>query len=265
MYRLLRIDDSHLVKRRIDDSHLVKSRDKAETPGSGQQQGQARPGKRGTPGLDAMAGRQHHDSPSPADTADIAHIAPPTSRPVRRPGPWLSRFHSDATAVERNTPPTVAEEEEEEGQEDIADSFRRSGTGLGIAAAAPGAVPHTARRVSIQTMPRRADGPGPKSPPTNNPGVFSPPGSADPFLGGFPRDSSPDTTPDLRRDRSSPHVRTFDQFRRGLSETLRQSSTSVNDYEQYLETSDTHRLGAAPSIKSAYESMAPHSMLGSLC
>ncbi|CAO2651092.1 Nn.00g093890.m01.CDS01 [Neocucurbitaria sp. VM-36] len=176
----------------------------------------------------------------------FTHISPPTSPPASRPS--YSRFQSDATAVERNTPSTIVEDEEE----DVADSFRRqNGSGLGIAA--PDVPVQTARRVSIQTIPRKSIGPGPKSPPTKSPGALSPPDSADPFFGGFPKDSSSENTPDLRRDRLSPDVGTFEEFRRGVLKNARQSSTSVDDYQHYLEDSDTQRLRGAPSIKSAYE------------
>ncbi|KAJ4368921.1 hypothetical protein N0V83_006003 [Neocucurbitaria cava] len=154
----------------------------------------------------------------------FTHISPPTSPPAARPN--FSRFQSDATVVERNTPSTVIEDEEEE---DIADSFQqRSGNGLGIAS--PGVRMQTARRVSIQTIPRKSFGPGPKSPPTKSPGALSPPGSADPFFGGSPKDSSTENTPDLRRDRLSPDVGTFEEFRRGVLKNPRQSSTSGPRY-----------------------------------
>ncbi|KAF1852112.1 uncharacterized protein K460DRAFT_373966 [Cucurbitaria berberidis CBS 394.84] len=177
----------------------------------------------------------------------ITHISPPTSPPASRPS--YSRFQSDATAVERNTPSIVHEEDEEEH---VADSFlRQSSSGLGIAAV--GAPAQTARRVSIQSIPRKSIGPGPRSPPIRSPGTFSPPGSADPFFGSFLKDSSNENTPDLRRERSSPDVGTFEEFRRGVLKNGRQSSASVNEYQHYLENPDTERLRGAPSIKSAYE------------
>lgn len=143
---------------------------------------------------------------------------------------------------------------EEDEEQDIADSFRRrSGSGLGIAA--PGSTPQipTGRRVSIQAIPRKSVGHGPKSPPIKSPNTLSPPGSADPFFGGFPRDSSTENTPDLRRERSSPDVGTFEDFQRGILKNARQSSTSVNEYQAYLHSTETERLRGAPSIKSAYE------------
>lgn len=183
----------------------------------------------------------------------ITHISPPTSPPVSRPG--YSRFQSDATAVERNTPSTVAEEDEE-GEEDVADSFRRqSGSGLGIAA--PHASAQTARRVNIQSFPRNSVNTDPKSPPVKSPGTLSPPGSSGPCFGAFPIDSSTENTPDLRRERLSPDVGTFEEFRRGVLKN-RRSNTSVDDYQNYLENPDTERLRGAPSIRSAYESTFLH-------
>lgn len=180
----------------------------------------------------------------------FTHISPPTSPPVSRPG--FSRLASDATAVDQNTiaNPTIA------GAEDdyVSEHFRsQSGSGLGIGATY--ATAQTARRVSIQPAPQRGFGPGPKSPPVKSPDAFSPPGSADPFSNNFPRDSSAENTPDLRRERFSPgsNVGTFEEFRRGVLKNGRQSTTSVNDYQEYLHNSDTERLRGAPSIKSAYE------------
>jgi hypothetical protein len=171
-----------------------------------------------------------------------------TSPSASRPN--YARFHSDTTAINRNTPSTVHEDEEEG---DTVDNLPRDkARGLGIAT--PGAITQTARRVSIQTIPHRAVGPGPKSPPTKNPGNFSPPDSADPFFGGFPK-SSTESTPDLRRERASPDVGNYEDFRHGILKNGKQSSTSVNEYETYIHASDTDNLrgGAAPSIKSAYE------------
>jgi len=195
----------------------------------------------------ALPGLHFTDS---SHSLGFTHISPPTSPPASRPG--FSRLQSDATAVERNTPSTIHEDDEEG---DVADTFRgRSGNGLGIAASSVPAA-QTARRVSIQAVPRRAVGPGPKSPPVKSPGTLSPPSSANPFADNFPRDSSNENTPDLRRERFSPRddVGTFEEFRRGVLKNARQSNTSVNDYQQYLHHSDTDRLHGAPSIKSAYE------------
>jgi hypothetical protein len=178
------------------------------------------------------------------DSHSLGLTSPTASRPN------YARFHSDTTAIDRNTPSTVNEDDEEE---DIMDSLRRDKvSGLGIEA--PGATSQTARRVSIQTIPRRAVGPGPKSPPTKSPGAFSLPGSADPFFGGFPK-SSAESTPDLRRERASPDVGNYEEFRHGILKNGKQSSTSVNEYETYIHASDTDNLrgAAAPSIKSAYE------------
>jgi hypothetical protein len=193
----------------------------------------------------ALPGLHFTDS---SHSLGISHISPPTSPPASRPG--FSRLQSDTTAVERNTPSTIHEDDEEG---DVANTFRgRSGSGLGIATGGPAA--QTARRVSIQAIPRRAVGPGPKSPHVKSPGTLSPPGSASPFIDNFTRDSSNENTPDLRRERFSPRddVGTFEDFRRGVLKKSR-SSTSVNDYQQYIHTSDTDRLQYTPSIKSAYD------------
>jgi hypothetical protein len=179
----------------------------------------------------------------------FTHVSPPTSPPASRPG--FASLPSDATVAERHTPSTI-DEGDEDG--DVVDSFHGlDGGGLGIAASA--ATAHTARRVSIQAIPRRSHGPGPKSPPIRSPGIMSPPGSANPFADSFPRDSSTENTPDLRRERFSPRddVGTFEDFRRGVLKNAQHSQTSLNDYQQYIHTSDTERLRGAPSIKSAYE------------
>ncbi|KAI4702408.1 hypothetical protein J4E81_002771 [Alternaria sp. BMP 2799] len=186
-----------------------------------------------------------------------SHTLGLTTPPPARP--HYARLQSDTTAVGRNTPSIVQEEDEEE---DIADGFQRGkDNGLGIATS-PVATTQTARRVSIQPIPRRAVGPGPKSPPTKSPGAFSPLGSADPYFGGFPK-SSNESTPDLRRDRfspdvgrASPDVGTYEEFRHGILKNAKQSNSSINEYETYIHSADTDGLrggGAAPSIKSAYE------------
>ncbi|KAH7090439.1 hypothetical protein FB567DRAFT_291625 [Paraphoma chrysanthemicola] len=192
----------------------------------------------------ALSGLQFTDNPQ---TRGFTHIAPPTSPPVSRTE--FSSFQSDATAVD-----TIYEEHEEG---DVAHSFhRQSGGGLGIA---PSYMPvQTARSVSIQSIPGRSAGPGVQSSPVRSPGMLSPPGSANPFADTFPRDSSTENTPDLRRDRYSPRedVGTFEDFRRGILKNARQSNASVDDYQQYIHDSDTSRLHGAPSIrsaKSAYE------------
>lgn len=181
----------------------------------------------------------------------FSHIAPPASPPAARPS--YARFQSDATAVERNTPSTVLEEEEDEAY--VADTFRGQGAG-GLGIASPVTSAQQSRRVSIQAIPRKAVGPGPRSPPVRSPNALSPPGSADPFFGGFQKDSSAENTPDLRRERVSPEVGTFEEFQRGILKNARQTTSGVNDdYQHYLATADsTDRLGGAPSIKSAYES-----------
>lgn len=178
----------------------------------------------------------------------FTHISPPTSPPASRPG--FSRLQSDTTAVERNTPSTI-HEDDEEGH--VAAAFKgRSGSGLGIETS--GAPVQTARRVSIQAIPRRAVGHDQRSSPIKSPNTLSPPGSASPFADHFVRDSSNENTPDLRRERISPRddVGTFEEFRRGILKKA-QSSTSINDYQQYIHTTDTERLRGAPSMKSAYE------------
>jgi len=172
--------------------------------------------------------------------------------------PNFTRYQSDTTAVGRNTPSIVQEEDEEDH---VADSFR-TGKDNGLGIAASGVTPQTARRVSIQPFARRAVGPGPKSPPTKSPGAVSSPGLADPYFGSFPR-VSVESTPDLRRERfspevgrGSPDVGTYEEFRHGILKNAKRSNTSINDYENYIQSSDTERLrggGAAPSIKSAYE------------
>jgi hypothetical protein len=88
-----------------------------------------------------------------------------------------------------------------------------------------------------------------------SPDILSPPGSSNPFADSFPRDSSAENTPDLRRDRFSPgdDVGTFEDFRRGVLKNARQSTLSINDYQQYIHNPDTERLRGAPSIKSAYD------------
>ncbi|PWO28349.1 hypothetical protein A1F97_03748 [Pyrenophora tritici-repentis] len=181
------------------------------------------------------------------------HVSSPSSGRAS-----FTKYQSDITAVGRNTPSIVPEEEEEEH---IADSFR-SGKDSGLGIAASGAIPQTARRVSIQPFARRVSGPGPKSPPTKSPGAISSPGSTDPYFGSFPR-SSVESTPDLRRERfspdvgrGSPDIGTYEEFRHGILKNAKRSNTSINEYENYIHTSDTDRLqggGAAPSIKSAYE------------
>lgn len=170
-------------------------------------------------------------------------VSPHTSPPQPRPG--YTRLQSDTTAVGRNTPYTVLEEEEE----DIADSLRRHPTsGLGIASPAS---PPT-RRVSIQTIPRRPVASGPKSPPVRSPSTLSPPGTGNPLLSGFPQ--SAENTPDLSRERFSPDGGSYDDYRPGILKNNRSNTSLDNDYQRYLQSADTDRLRrGAPSIKSAYE------------
>jgi hypothetical protein len=188
-----------------------------------------------------------------AQSLGFTHISPPTSPQATRPG--FSRLQSDATAVERTSAPSPIHEEDED---DVVDSFNgRRGSGLGIQTTV--ATAQTARRVSIQSVPR-AGGPGLKSPglrsPTiKSPATLSPPGSSNPFADYFTRDSSNENTPDLRRERFSPgdDVGTFEDFRRGILKRPNQSTPSLNDYQHFINNQDTERLRGAPSIKSAYD------------
>lgn len=170
-----------------------------------------------------------------------AHLPPPASTPS-------TSFQSDSTAVERNSPNSALGQEE---GEDVANSFNQpSGSGLGIAAADVG--PRVVKRVSIQAIPRRAVGLSPvSSPPAPSPGTLSPPDSSEPFFGGFVADSG-DNTPDLRRERSSPQIGTFEEFRRGILKPSGQCSTTIDERDEYSHASDTAGLSNAPSIKSAY-------------
>jgi hypothetical protein len=172
----------------------------------------------------------------------IPQVSPPSSPRFSRPG--YTRLQSDATATERNTPPTVPEEDEQEV--DIADSLRRrTSSGLGIVSP----ISPPSRRVSVQTIPRRPLHAGPKSPSvTFSPATLSPPGTGNPLLGGFP------STPDLTRGGYSPDGGSYDEYRPGILKNTKSSTSLDNDYQQYLHSSDTDRLRrGAPSIKSAYE------------
>lgn len=175
--------------------------------------------------------------------------SPPTSSTALRPS--ITTFHSDVTAVERETHSTVTEEDED--QTNISDDSRRhsgSGSGLGIAhKGARNDVSQPARRISAQSIARK---PIRQSSPTKSPGILSPPTSADAFFGGFPKDS-PDTTPDLRQERSKLN---YEDSRREVLENARHSSTSLNDYEQYLDGTGAQRVNGAPSV-TAYESTSP--------
>lgn len=198
-----------------------------------------------TPALPGLGFAQ--DSQSPGFT----HISPPTSPPAFRTG--FPSLQNDSTALDRTTPSTIREEDE---GGDVADSFHRpTGSGLGIEQTGVAPQYGTGRRVSIQSIPRRAGVSATRSPPVNSPATFSPPGSANPFADSFPRDSSGENTPDLRRDRFSPRddVGTFEEFRRGVLKNARQSSGSVNEYQRYIHTGDTERLRGTSSIKSAYD------------
>ncbi|KAF2190858.1 hypothetical protein K469DRAFT_721788 [Zopfia rhizophila CBS 207.26] len=178
-------------------------------------------------------------------------VSPPSSPPKSRLG--YSRLLSDNSVLDRNTQETLREEEED----NISDTFGRKESGLGIAS--PGSPPTQSKRVSIQTIPRVPI--GAKSSPIKSPSIGSPPGTGDPLFGGFPRDSSAGSTPDLRRERFSPRdeVGDYEAFKRGvLKKNTRSSEGSLRggaDYQQYLHSPDTERLrkGGAPSIRSAYE------------
>ncbi|KAF2105535.1 hypothetical protein BDV96DRAFT_360162 [Lophiotrema nucula] len=217
-----------------------------------------------------------HESSDLSDTANISHalpslgftpqshslqfhtppnVSPPSSPPrtsYSRPG--YSRLGSDATAVERRN--VSGETLHEVEEEDISESFRaRSGSGLGIAS--PVSPPANTRRVSIQTIPRVPI--GNRNSPIKSPNTLSPPGTGNPLLGGFPRDS-PRSTPDLRRERYSPRdePESYEEFRSGILKKSRSSDGSLRDgadYQRYIHNEDTERLRkGAPSIKSAYES-----------
>jgi hypothetical protein len=144
------------------------------------------------------------------------HEAPDSPHNAALPSrPGYARLSSDATAVERNTPPTIAENDE-------------SANGLGIVAAgAP-----SARAPDI---------------------TLSPPVATDPLFTKSPY-VSVDNTPDLSHERGGfgNDVGSYDDFRRAVfNHTEPHASTS--DFQHYLHTSDAERVRGAPSIKSAYE------------
>jgi hypothetical protein len=176
-------------------------------------------------------------------------VSPPTS-PPRASRPGYSRLQSDATTVGRRT--LSSETLHEVDEEDIADTFgRRTSGGLGIASS--GSSTHTARRVSIQTIPRVIVGA------THTP-IKSPqstPNTGDPLTGGFPGDS-PGSTPDLRRERFSPRDEGgYQEFRRSALKKTRSAESSFGDdgdYQRFISNTDTERLRrGTPSIKSAYD------------
>ncbi|KAF2866210.1 hypothetical protein BDV95DRAFT_215611 [Massariosphaeria phaeospora] len=182
-----------------------------------------------------------------------AHRAtsPPLTSPRSRPG--YTRLQSDIAAVERNTPETLVEEDEEE---DIADSLR-SGGGLRIAT--PASPPPQSRRVSIQTIPRvpvGARGSSIRSPSIRSPSILNTPDTGDSLLGGFPKDSA-GSTPDLHRERFSPHGEgDYEHFRRSAPKHARSNSSPRDDYNRYLSSPDTDKLrkgAGAPSFRSAYD------------
>jgi hypothetical protein len=175
------------------------------------------------------------------------HVSPPSSPPPTRSRPGYTRLQSDTPGVERRTPETLVEEDEE----DIANTFGlKSGSGLGIARPASPQAPK--RSVSVQSIPRVPI--GARSSVVYSGTTLSPPNTGDPFLGGFPKDS-PTTTPDLRRERFSPRNDDGDdgQFQRG------HVKNNSNDYQRYLHSSNTDRprKGVAPSIRSAFDGGYP--------
>jgi len=78
-----------------------------------------------------------------------------------------------------------------------------------------------------------------KSPTQYSTTTLSPLGTGDPFLGGFPKDST-SSTPDLRQDRTD-----YEQFRRGVPQNAYNSEAlrSLRDHQQF---------NRAPSFRSAY-------------
>lgn len=68
------------------------------------------------------------------------------------------------------------------------------------------------------------------------------------------RNFSTRDSPGLRREAFSPTLETFQEYRRDSIDDLTQDRSSVNDYQAYLQSSDTDRLRGARSTKSAYES-----------
>ncbi|KAF2130877.1 hypothetical protein P153DRAFT_286938 [Dothidotthia symphoricarpi CBS 119687] len=166
----------------------------------------------------------------------FAHIAPPTTPPTPS-RPTYARLQSDAP-VERRTPSTVVEEDEED---DIADSFRRQDSG-GLGIAASNSPVASIRRASLARRPVASS--------LKSPSTASPPGTADPFLGRFPHDSA-EATPDLTRERFSPNGG-YEEFRRGLpNHAVRSLTAAGHNYEQPLHSSA--RKPGAPSAEPAYE------------
>ncbi|KAF2629543.1 hypothetical protein BU25DRAFT_336748 [Macroventuria anomochaeta] len=190
-----------------------------------------------TPALPALG----FDNTSPS--FGISFSQPSSSSPTTRAG--YSRVGNDAT--DRYAPPTIAEDDEE----DIADSFRRQGSGgLGIATA--GESPTLGSGAAIPPHVRNAG-----SAPMWSPDItLSPPGTSEPFLGRFPHDSA-EVTPDLTRDRFSPYTGSYEEFQRGMLGHA-QPNASTTDFQQYMHTSDTQRLRGAPSIRSAFENNGFH-------
>lgn len=188
-----------------------------------------------TPALPALG--FENSSPSFGLSFVQSPSTPPTSRTS------YSRVGHDAT--DRPAQPTILEE----GEEDIADSFSREGSGgLGIAAGdSPilgyGAIPPHVRNAGRATV---------WSPDV----TLSPPGTSEPFLSRFPNDSA-QGTPDLRRERFSPYTGSYEDYRRGMLGHA-QTNVSTTDFQEYMHTSDTQRLRGAPSIKSAFENNTFH-------
>ncbi|ORX99294.1 hypothetical protein BCR34DRAFT_606666 [Clohesyomyces aquaticus] len=189
--------------------------------------------------------------PSLGFTSSIAHVPPPNSPPKSRPG--YTRLRSDNAGPEWSPSETLHEQDEDNLMDDGTFGGGDKARGLGIASPA-----REARRVSIQSIPRVPIGrksPSIKSPPILSPSIGSPPNTGDPLFGGFPRDSSAGSTPDLRRERLSPRDDgiEFTEFRRGGLKKHRSSESG--DFQHYLQSSDTERLRkGAPSLRSAYES-----------
>ncbi|OCK83244.1 hypothetical protein K432DRAFT_402226 [Lepidopterella palustris CBS 459.81] len=184
-------------------------------------------------------------------TPTLVGYTPPPLSPPSRSRPGYSRLRSDTTGLDGNSP--VLHEGDEEGG-DVGDTLRRS-SGLGIATATAVPIPpgnSSGRRVSIRAIPRIPVG-------TRSPDSGAPL-SSDPLTGGFPKGSSPGSTPDLRRERQSPKDDgdSYEEYRRGGMAAKHRSQASLHSdqYQTYSHSHDTERLrkgGPTPSIRSAYE------------
>lgn len=190
-----------------------------------------------TPALPALG----FETSSPSFGASF--VQPTASSPTTRA--IYSRVGNDAT--DRHAPTTIAEEDEE----DIANTFRRqSSAGLGIEAAGDSRNPSSG--AAIPPHVRRAA----NAPVWSPDFTLSPPGTSDPFLGGFPHDSA-EATPDLARERFSPYTGSYEEFQRNMP-GFAQPNASSTDFQQYLHASDTQRLRGAPSIRSAFDGHGFH-------